>query len=88
MGRELRATLAGIVVFTVLLGIAYPLLTTGVAQVLFPGKADGSRIERGGAVVGSELIGQDFTKRVPNPKPDGRQMIRVPDQRYFQSGPR
>ena len=49
-----------VVVFTVLLGLAYPLLITGVSQVAFPGKADGSQIERDGKVVGSRLIGQDF----------------------------
>ncbi|MGC1851777.1 MAG: potassium-transporting ATPase subunit KdpC [Solirubrobacterales bacterium] len=55
----LTATLA-IVFFTLVVGLAYPLLTTGVAQVLFPGAADGSRIEVDGKLVGSKLIGQDF----------------------------
>jgi K+-transporting ATPase ATPase C chain len=45
---------------TALLGIAYPLVITGVSQVAFPGKADGSLIKRDGKVVGSRLIGQDF----------------------------
>ena len=48
------------VVFTLLLGLAYPLLMTGVAQVTFPNSADGSRVERDGRIVGSRLIGQDF----------------------------
>jgi K+-transporting ATPase ATPase C chain len=49
-------------VFIVLCGIVYPLVTTGFAQVLFPGNANGSLIENGkGEVVGSELIGQKFT---------------------------
>lgn len=49
-------------VFIVLCGIVYPLVTTGFAQVLFPGNANGSMIENGkGEVVGSELIGQKFT---------------------------
>jgi potassium-transporting ATPase KdpC subunit len=55
----INATLA-IVFLTLLVGLAYPLLTTGVAQVLFPGAADGSRLERDGELVGSRLIGQDF----------------------------
>lgn len=58
--RDLSAAAIALVFFTLLLGIAYPLATTGVAQVLFPGAADGSRIEVDGRVVGSELIGQDF----------------------------
>lgn len=61
-GLRKDLTTAAIVLafFTLLLGIAYPLLSTGVAQVLFPGAADGSKIEVDGKVVGSELIGQDF----------------------------
>ena len=51
-----------VVVFTVALGLAYPLAMTGVAQVVFPGKADGSLVERDGKVVGSQLIGQDFSQ--------------------------
>jgi potassium-transporting ATPase KdpC subunit len=87
MARDLKASVIAVIVFTLLLGLAYPLITTGVAQLLFPGKSDGSQVKRDGAVVGSELIGQDFTKRVPNPKEGGRKMIRVPDERYFQSRP-
>lgn len=61
-----RASLGVVVrlslVFIVLCGIVYPLVTTGFAQVLFPGNANGSLIENGkGEVVGSELIGQKFT---------------------------
>jgi potassium-transporting ATPase KdpC subunit len=58
--KDLTTAAIALVFFTLLLGIAYPLLTTGVAQVLFPGAADGSKIELDGDVVGSELIGQDF----------------------------
>lgn len=60
MRKELTTSVLAVVVFTVLLGLAYPLLTTGAARVLFPNKADGSQIERDGKVVGSRLIGQSF----------------------------
>lgn len=49
------------VVTTVLLGIAYPLILTGLAQVLFPDKANGQLIERNGRTIGSRIIGQPFT---------------------------
>ena len=48
MRKDLITSLLAIVVLTVLLGLAYPLATTGVAQVVFPGKSDGSQIERDG----------------------------------------
>jgi K+-transporting ATPase ATPase C chain len=60
MRRDLLNSLLAIVVLTAVLGLAYPLLTTGVAQVLFPDQADGSRVEREGRTVGSSLIAQDF----------------------------
>jgi potassium-transporting ATPase KdpC subunit len=60
MRRDLTNSILAIVVFTVMFGLAYPLLTTGVAQVLWPNKADGSQVERDGRVVGSRLIGQQF----------------------------
>ena len=58
--RQLWAGLRMLLVLTVLLGLAYPLAMTGVAQVAFPGRADGSLVERDGKVVGSSLIGQSF----------------------------
>ena len=84
--------MAAIVVFTVLFGLAYPLATTGISQVVFPNKADGSQIKRDGKVVGSSLIGQDFSKPVlgKNGKPkvdaDGNPVLEA-DTRYFQSRP-
>jgi potassium-transporting ATPase KdpC subunit len=61
MMRELRTAAVAAAVLTVLLGLAYPLVMTGAAQVLFPNKVDGSVIERDGRAVGSRLIGQDFS---------------------------
>jgi potassium-transporting ATPase KdpC subunit len=61
MLRQIRPALVLLVLMTGLTGIAYPLFMTGVAQVLFPQEAAGSLIEKDGKVVGSELIGQNFT---------------------------
>jgi K+-transporting ATPase ATPase C chain len=61
---QLRAALVTLVVMTVITGILYPLLVTGLAQGIFPRKAGGSLLARGqagGGPVGSELIGQPFT---------------------------
>jgi len=48
--------------FTILLGIAYPLAVTGICQIVFPHQANGSLITQGNTVIGSELIGQNFSK--------------------------
>jgi potassium-transporting ATPase KdpC subunit len=58
--RNLRTAVLVFLVLTVLTGLAYPLLVTGLAQLLFPRQANGSLIERHGEVVGSALIGQPF----------------------------
>ncbi len=59
--RQLRPAVLVLAIFTLVCGVAYPLVATVVGQVAFEGKADGSLIERDGVVVGSELIGQAFT---------------------------
>jgi len=59
--RQLRPALLVAIVLTVICGVIYPLLTTGIGQVAFNDKANGSLIEQDGVVVGSKLIGQTFT---------------------------
>ena len=69
--RQTWASVRMVLVLTVVLGVAYPLAVTGVAQVAFPGRADGSLVQQGGRTVGSSLVGQSFDR----------------DPRYFQSRP-
>ncbi len=60
--RLLARSSVAVVVLTVALGLVFPLVFTGLAQLVFPGRADGSLIERNGVVVGSRLAAQEFTK--------------------------
>jgi potassium-transporting ATPase KdpC subunit len=59
--KNLLTAVVMTIVTTLLLGVAYPLVVTGLAQVLFPDKANGQLIERGGKIVGSRIIGQTFS---------------------------
>jgi len=76
--RTHLAALRMLLVFTVITGIAYPLLVTGIAEAAFGHRADGSQVKLKGRVVGSSLIGQNFTV-VTNGKNTGR-----PDPKWFQ----
>jgi K+-transporting ATPase ATPase C chain len=84
--KELSTAVIAILVFTVMLGLAYPLVMTGVSQIAFPGKADGSQVKVGGKVVGSRLIGQAFVLDTGKKDSDGNPITR-PDPRYFQPRP-
>ena len=59
--KHLRTSIIAIVLFTVLTGVLYPFLITGIAQLVFPSKANGSLLKNNGKVFGSELIGQSFS---------------------------
>src|SRR4051812_26068828 len=76
MRRQLLTGLRITIALTVLLGLAYPLAMTGIAQALMKNKANGSFVSQNGKVVGSSLIGQNFTLKNGDPDP-----------RYFQPRP-
>ena len=61
MLKEIRPAIVFILALTILTGLVYPLAMTGIAGTLFPYQAQGSMIEQGGKVIGSALIGQEFT---------------------------
>jgi len=91
MKRDIVTSVIGILVFTVLLGLVYPLVITGVGQVAFPGDANGQQIHLDGKLVGSKLIGQSFASPVigKNGKPEEKEgeLVTEPDPRYFQTRP-
>src|SRR5260370_6305138 len=63
MLREIRPAIVLVIALTLITGVAYPFAITGIAQVIFPDKAQGSLVERDGKVVGSALIGQEVTSQ-------------------------
>jgi K+-transporting ATPase ATPase C chain len=92
MRKDLLRSASAVIVFTVLLGLVYPLVMTGIAQVAFPGKSNGSLIKGGGKVTGSTLLGQAWQKPVLNaagkPKVDGDgNAVTEADPKYFQPRP-
>ena len=90
MKRDIITSAIGIVVLTVLCGILYPLVITGVSQVAFPGNANGQQVFVGGKLVGSKIIGQNFALQVykhGKPVMASGEPVTAPDPRYFQTRP-
>jgi K+-transporting ATPase ATPase C chain len=70
MRRQAFPALVVFLVLSVLTGVVYPLTVTGIAQLVFPGRANGSLVERDGSIVGSRLLGQPFAgDRYFHPRP-------------------
>jgi K+-transporting ATPase ATPase C chain len=92
MRKDLTTGLLAILITTVVLGLVYPLAITGISQLVFPGKADGSLVKVDGSPVGSSLIGQSFSRPLigPNGKPvldEEGEAVLAPDKAYFQPRP-
>ncbi len=92
MRKDLLNSLLAVIVITIVFGLVYPLVMTGVAQVIFPGQANGSKLSVNGKVVGSSLIGQSFSHPVigKNGKPELNEEEEeelAPDKGYFQPRP-
>ncbi|MGD0453249.1 MAG: potassium-transporting ATPase subunit C [Solirubrobacteraceae bacterium] len=91
MKRDIITSVIGIIVFTILLGLVYPLVITGVSQVAFPGDANGQKVYVNGKLVGSKIIGQSFKAPVleknGKPKEEEKELVTEADPRYFQSRP-
>jgi K+-transporting ATPase ATPase C chain len=66
--RDVVTSVIGLIVLTALLGLAYPLVVTGVSQVAFSGNANGQKVYVHGKLVGSRIIGQSFTRAVLDEK--------------------
>jgi K+-transporting ATPase ATPase C chain len=91
--KDIITSAIAILAFTLLCGILYPLVITGVSQVAFPGNANGQQIHVAGKLVGSQLIGQNFADVVTNPKTGKPKLdangnpVTTPDPKYFQTRP-
>ncbi|MGZ9934901.1 potassium-transporting ATPase subunit C [Streptomyces sp. NC-S4] len=84
--RLLWAGLRALLVLTIVCGVLYPLAVTGIAQVAFGDKANGSEIkDKSGQVVGSSLIGQTYN--LPKQNPDDPEEAAKPDLKWFQPRP-
>lgn len=83
MRRQLVPALGMVALFTVLTGLVYPLLMTGIGQTVFAAQADGSLIEQDGELLGSSLIGQPFTEpKYFHPRPSATGYVPGPGYAY------
>ena len=90
MRKDIITAVLSMLVLTLLLGVVYPLVVTGVSQVAFPGNANGQRVYAGGKLVGSKLIGQnwgDYVYKHGKVEMDEGEPVTAPDPRYFQGRP-
>jgi K+-transporting ATPase ATPase C chain len=93
MRKDITTSAIGIVVLTLVLGVLYPLVITGISQVAFPGNANGQQVKLNGKLVGSKIIGQQFTDPVINKKTGKVELdkngnpVTTPDPKYFQTRP-
>jgi potassium-transporting ATPase KdpC subunit len=91
--KDIITSVLGILVLTLVCGILFPLVITGISQVAFPGNANGQQVHVGGKLVGSTLIGQNFGDIVVNPKTGKPKLdsagnpVTTPDPKYFQTRP-
>ncbi len=88
--KELVRALLAMLVFTLLLGVAYPLVVTGIGQLAFRSQANGELVHVHGKLVGSKLIGQNFALPVyrgGKPEYSHGVLVTRPDPRYFQTRP-
>jgi K+-transporting ATPase ATPase C chain len=86
MKRDLISSALAIVFLTILLGLAYPFVITGVSQLAWPNKSDGSQIKVNGKVIGSRLLSQPFVIDTGKKDSDGNPITK-PDPKYFQARP-
>jgi potassium-transporting ATPase KdpC subunit len=91
--KDIITSAIAMLALTLLLGILYPLVITGVSQVAFPGNANGQQVHVGGKLIASKIIGQSFADPVINPKTGKPKLdangnpVTAPDPRYFQTRP-
>ena len=90
MRKDIVNAVLGMVALTLLCGVLFPLVITGISQVAFPGNANGQQVFVHGKLAGSKIIGQSFSLPVyKNGKPEtaNGEPVTAPDPRYFQTRP-
>jgi K+-transporting ATPase ATPase C chain len=91
MKKDIRTAITSILGLTLVLGILYPLVITGISQGVFPGNANGQLVYRHGKLVGSKEIGQQYTNLVytksGKEKLDDGEPVTTPNKLYFQTRP-